>query len=171
MTSVNTLQELFVDQLRDIYSAETQLVTALPKMAAAAHNEELRKAFQHHLAETQEHVRRLENIFGHLSESPLGETCKAMQGLIREAEDHLAQSYGDPNLKDACLITCAQRVEHYEIAAYGTVAIFAKHLGLPEAKSLLEKTLSEEGAADKLLTKLAEGSWFTTGINKKAESA
>lgn len=169
--SVNSLHELFVDQLKDIYSAETQLVAALPKMASAANNEDLRKAFQDHLKETQEQVRRLENLFGHLGQSPSGETCKAMQGLIKEAEEHLGHSYSDPNLKDACLIACAQRVEHYEIAAYGTVAVFARHLGLPEAKSALEKTLAEEGAADKLLTKIAEGSWFTTGLNKKAESA
>ena len=169
--SVNTLHELFVDQLKDIYSAETQLLTGLPKMAAAANNADLRKAFQDHLKETHEHVRRLEHLFGHLGESPTGETCKAMQGLIKEADEHLAHTYGDPNLRDACLIACAQRIEHYEIAAYGTVAVLARHLGLPEAKSTLEKTCGEEGAADKLLTKIAEGSWFTAGLNKKAESA
>src|SRR4051812_28337286 len=164
---MDSLRDLFVEQLQDLYSAETQLVEALPKMASAASHEELRDAFEQHLAETREHVKRLEQIFGDLGVTAGGETCKGMQGLIKEGEDVLSEQ-GDPSVIDAALIAAAQRVEHYEIAGYGTVKTLADHLDLDDAKDLLDKTLDEEGKADKLLTGIATGGMFKTGINQEA---
>src|SRR4051812_48694925 len=119
LMELQTLNDLFVDQVQDLYSAEQQLVQALPKMAAAASNDELREAFQNHLTETQDHVRRISDIFGELGVSPSGEKCEGMEGLIREGEQVLT-AQGDPTVRDAALIAAAQRVEHYEIAGYGT---------------------------------------------------
>src|SRR4030081_2909690 len=121
----NGLRELYVEQLRDLYSAETQLVKALPKMVEAATSEELRTGFQQHLNQTQEHVRRLETIFDNLCEKPAGEKCKGMEGLIQEGSEVIENEVFDGELKDAALIAAAQRVEHYEIAGYGTVRTFA----------------------------------------------
>jgi ferritin-like metal-binding protein YciE len=164
---LQNLKDLFVDQLKDLHSAETQLVEALPKMANAASAEELRDAFEQHLAETREHVTRLGQIFGEIGATPGGEKCEGMAGLIREGEKVLSQQ-GDPNVVDAALIAAAQRVEHYEIAAYGTVKTLADHLDLGEAKDLLDRTLDEESKADTLLTKIATGGMFKTGINERA---
>jgi ferritin-like metal-binding protein YciE len=164
---LQTLRDLFVEQLQDLYSAETQLVQALPKMASAASHEELRDAFEQHLAETREHVTRLERILGELGSTPGTETCKGMQGLIAEGEEVLSMQ-GDPSVIDAALIAAAQRVEHYEIAGYGTAKTLAGHLDLGDAKDLLDDTLDEEGKADKLLTKIATGGMFKSGINQEA---
>lgn len=164
---LNTLKDLYVEQLRDLYSAETQLISALPKMAQAASSAYLKQAFQDHLKETQTQKQRLDQIFNELGTSPQGETCHAMQGLIAEGEE-LIQTGGDPKVKDAALIASAQRVEHYEMAGYGTVRTFANELGFSKAKSLLQQTLDEEGNADKKLNALAEGGIFSSGINEKA---
>jgi len=164
---LNSLKDLYVEQLRDLYSAETQLVDALPKMAQAASSTDLKKAFQNHLDETRTQKQRLEQIFSEIGTSPEGETCKAMEGLIKEGEQ-VIQANGDPKVKDAALIAAAQRVEHYEMAGYGTVRTYANELGFSNAKSLLQRTLDEEGNADKKLNSLAEGGIFSTGINEKA---
>lgn len=164
---LNSLKDLYVEQLRDLYSAETQLVNALPKMAQAASSSDLKKAFQDHLDETRTQKQRLEQIFSEMGSSPHGETCEAMQGLIQEGEQ-VIQSMGDPQVKDAALIAAAQRVEHYEIAGYGTVRTYADELGFDNAKSLLQKTLDEEGKTDKKLNSLAEGGIFSKGVNEKA---
>jgi ferritin-like metal-binding protein YciE len=164
---LQTLRDLFVEQLRDLYSAETQLVQALPHMASAASHDKLRQAFEHHLEETREHVTRLEEIFGELGVSASGEMCKGMQGLIEEGRK-LMSAGGDPAVRDAALIAAAQRVEHYEIAGYGTARTLADELELGHARDLLDQTVDEEGAADKLLTKIATGGLFTAGINRRA---
>ena len=165
---LNSLKDLFVEQLRDLYSAETQLVEALPKMASAASHDELRQAFEHHLDETRGHVDRLREIFGQLGTTPGSETCEAMKGLIAEGEE-VVKAQGDSAVKDAALIAAAQRVEHYEIAGYGTVRTFADDLDLGDARDLLDQTLDEESSADKLLTKIATGGMLKTGINERAK--
>ena len=152
---LDSLQTLYIEELRDLYNAENQLVKTLPKMAKGASHQELKQAFEDHLEQTKEHVERLEEIFKRLEEKPTGKTCKAMKGLIEEGSEILEQD-GDESVLDAALIGAAQRVEHYEIAAYGTVRTFAKMLGEEEAAELLQETLDEEGEADKLLTELAE---------------
>ena len=164
---LRNLNDLFVEQLQDLYSAETQLVSALPKMASAASTEELRDAFEQHLAETREHVTRLDRVLSDVGVRPGGETCEGMRGLIAEGERILAMQ-GDPMVIDAALIAAAQRVEHYEIAGYGTAKTLADHLDLDDAKDLLDKTLDEEGKADKLLTRIATGGMFKTGVNERA---
>ena len=164
---LQTIDDVFVHELEDLLSAEQQLVQALPKMAQAASEPKLREAIEDHLGETREHVSRLEEIFGRLGRSPSGETCKAMKGLIAEG-DQVIRSSGDPAAKDAALIGAAQRVEHYEIAAYGTARTLAGQLDQGEAKDLLEQTLSEESNADELLTKLATGGLMRSGVNDKA---
>lgn len=156
-TEFNSLDDLFRDQLRDLYDAETRLTDALPKMAEAAHSPQLRSAFNDHHRETQGHVRRLEQIFSQLGDEPKRETCEAMKGLIAEGEE-MVNAKGDADVKDAALIAAAQRVEHYEIAAYGTARTFAQRLGQNDAARLLQQTLDEEGAADKKLTQIAESS-------------
>jgi ferritin-like metal-binding protein YciE len=165
---LQTLQDLFEHEISDLYSAETQLVAALPKMAQAASNGELRDAFEHHLQETRDHVRRLEDIRGQIGSS-MSDECEGMRGLIQEGQEIVA-AYGDPMVKDAALISGAQRVEHYEIAAYGTARTLADELDLGDAKDLLDQTLDEESNADKLLTKIATGGMFKAGINQKARS-
>jgi ferritin-like metal-binding protein YciE len=164
---LNTLNDLFLEQLQDLYSAETQLVEALPKMASASSNEELRDAFEQHLAETRQHVTRLTQILEQLGETPGTEVCKGMQGLIKEG-DEVLKLKGHPAVIDAALIAAAQRVEHYEIAAYGTVKTLADQLDKDDAKSLLDDTIDEEGKADKLLTKIATGGLFGVGVNEEA---
>src|SRR2546430_5023615 len=159
---LNSLNKLYLEELRDLYSAETQLVKALPKMAKGASSDELMKAFESHLEQTKEHVERLTEIFDRLEEKPTGKTCKAMKGLIEEGSEMLEQE-GDESVIDAGLIAAAQRVEHYEIAAYGTVRTFADLLGEDEAAELLQQTLDEEGETDKQLSELAEGI-----VNEKA---
>jgi ferritin-like metal-binding protein YciE len=164
---LNTLNDLFQEQLQDLYSAETQLVEALPKLASASSNEELRDAFEHHLAQTRQHVDRLTRIFGKLGATPGGEKCKGMEGLIKEGEEILSLQ-GDPTVIDAALIAAAQRVEHYEIAGYGTLKTLADELDLGDVKDLVDDTLDEEGKADKLLTKIATCGLFGSGINQEA---
>jgi ferritin-like metal-binding protein YciE len=167
MTNLNSLNDVFEEQLQDLYSAEQQLTQALPKMAQAASTDELRQAFQNHLQETQGHVQRLQELLPTLGFQTGGETCEAMQGLIKEG-DKVVQATGDPIAKDAALIAAAQRVEHYEIAGYGTAASLAGELGFDDAKDVLEQTLDEEANADKLLTKIATGGMFKSGVNAQA---
>jgi len=164
---LQSLQDVFTHELQDLYDAENQLLQALPKMAQAASNQELREAFEHHLDETRDHVQRLEEIVGQLGISGSGETCEAMRGLIKEGEKTIAIQ-GDPTAKDAALIAAAQRVEHYEIAAYGTARTLAGELDHNEAQDLLDQTLDEEANADKLLTKIATGGMLKTGVNEQA---
>jgi ferritin-like metal-binding protein YciE len=151
----NALRGLYLDELRDLYSAENQLVKALPKMAKAASSPDLKAGFEKHLRQTEEHVSRLETIFGGLGESPKGKTCKGMKGLIEEGKEMIEEDPGDEEL-DAGLIAAAQRVEHYEIAGYGCVRTYAELLGEENAVSSLEKTLTEEKETDEALTELAE---------------
>ena len=152
---LDSLQKLYVEELKDLYSAETQILKALPKMAKAASSPELQGAFQEHLEQTKVQVERLEQIFEALGKSPKGKTCKAMEGLVEEGSD-LMKEDADPAVLDAGLIAAAQRVEHYEIAGYGTVRTYAQLLQDDEAARLLQETLDEEGATDKKLTQLAE---------------
>jgi len=153
---VTTLHELFLEQLRDLFSAETQLIEALPKMAAAAHAPDLKKGFEQHLEQTEEHARRIEEIFQGLDAGePTGKTCQAMKGLIKEGSEVIHED-ASPTVKDAALIAAAQRVEHYEIAGYGTVRTFAELLGNDAAVRLLQATLDEEAATDKKLTTAAK---------------
>ena len=158
---------MFTHEIQDLYDAENQLLQALPKLAQAASNQELREAFEHHLDETRDHVQRLEEIVGQLGISGSGETCEAMRGLIKEGEKTIAIQ-GDPTAKDAALIAAAQRVEHYEIAAYGTARTLAGELDHNEAQDLLDQTLDEEANADKLLTKIATGGMLKAGVNEQA---
>lgn len=152
---LQSLEKLFIQELKDLYSAENQLLEALPKMASAASNKELKQGFEKHLEETKEHVSRLEQIFEDLNGKPTGEKCEAMEGLIEEGEEFV-EADGDDSVKDAALISAAQKVEHYEIASYGTVRTFAKHLGNDRAQKLLQQTLDEEAKTDQKLTQLAE---------------
>jgi ferritin-like metal-binding protein YciE len=164
---LQSLNDVFTHELKDLHNAETQLLDALPKMAQAASNDELRQAFEHHLEETHDHVSRLEKIFGQIGTSVGGETCEGMEGLITEGEETISAE-GDSAAKDAALIAAAQRVEHYEIAAYGTARTLADQLGIDDAKELLDQTLDEESSADKLLTKIATGGMLKAGINQQA---
>jgi ferritin-like metal-binding protein YciE len=152
----SALRDLYIDELRDIYNAENQLTKALPKMAKAAVAKELRAGFEEHLKQTEGHVRRLEQIFKDLDEKPTGKKCKGMAGLIEEGKEMIQEEELEGETLDAGLISAAQRVEHYEIAAYGCVRTYAKLLGESEAASLLEQTLAEEKETDQKLTQLAE---------------
>jgi len=152
---LDSLKSLYIEELRDLYNAENQIVKALPKMAKASTAPELQALFRAHLEETKEHVTRLTTIFDKLGKSPKGKTCKAMEGLIEEGEDLMGEDVSAEVL-DAGLISAAQRVEHYEMAGYGTVRTYAHLLGDSEAERLLQTTLDEEGGADKKLTQLAE---------------
>src|SRR5258706_10089822 len=152
---MESLQDLLVNELKDLYNAENQLIKALPKMAKAASNPDLQQAFTTHLEETKEHAERLEKIFETLDESPKGEKCKAMEGLIEEGKEMMEED-AEPEVMDAALISAAQKVEHYEIAGYGCVRTYAKLLGNEQAARVLQQTLDEEGKTDKLLTDLAE---------------
>ena len=148
------LKEHYIDELKDIYNAENQLVKALPKMAKAANSDELRTGFEEHLEQTRGHVQRLEQIFKELGEKPSGKKCKAMEGLVAEGAETMGEDYED-DVMDAALIAAAQRVEHYEIAAYGTVRTYAELLGEDTAAQLLEQTLEEEKETDQKLTDMA----------------
>jgi len=163
--ALESLQDLFLNELKDIYNAEKQIVRALPRMAKAAEAPELEQAFTKHLRETEGHVERLERIFKLLGQTARGKTCKGMQGLLEEGKEILEED-GAPEVIDAALIAAAQRVEHYEIAAYGCLRTYAQLLGLGDADRLLEQTLREEEATDKTLTGLAEG-----GLNQAAFAA
>jgi ferritin-like metal-binding protein YciE len=159
---MDSLQTLFENELKDLYNAEKQLVTALPRIAKAATSPQLRDAITSHLRETKGHVTRLERIFESLDLPARGKKCKGMEGLIEEGKEILEED-GEGKVIDAALISAAQRVEHYEIAAYGCLITFAEMLGHADAAGLLKQTLSEEEAADEKLTQLAEG-----GINQAA---
>ena len=163
--AMDSLKDLYIDELKDLYNAENQLLKALPKMARKASAPELKRAFQDHLAQTEGHVNRLEKIFKGLGEKPTGKTCKAMKGLVEEGKEIIEED-GDDSVLDAALIGAAQRVEHYEIAGYGVVRTFASLLGENSAVDLLQRTLNEEGETDKKLTALAE-----TVINVDASEA
>jgi ferritin-like metal-binding protein YciE len=152
----SALKELYVDELRDIYSAENQLTKALPKMAKAATSDELRLGFEEHLEQTRGHVKRLDQIFQNLGEKPTGKKCKGMEGLIEEGKEMIEEEELEGEALDAGLISAAQRVEHYEIAAYGCVRTYANLLGESDAADLLEETLNEEKETDQKLTQLAE---------------
>ena len=160
---LETLRDLYVEQLQDLHNAETQLVEALPKMAKAASNKQLQNGFTEHLAQTKTHVQRLEQIFQQLGTSPKNQKCKGMEGLIKEGEEMIKMK-GDPAAIDAGLIAAAQRVEHYEMAGYGCVRTYAHQLGDYQAERVLQQTLDEEGLTDKKLTQLAE-----SVINLEAE--
>jgi len=154
---MDSLRELYIDELKDLYSAEKQLVRALPKMVKNATNPQLKEAFENHLAETEGHVARLEQIFESLESSPRGKKCVGMEGLIEEASELLEED-ADDDVLDAGLISKAQHVEHYEMAGYGTVRTWAQVLGEDQHVKLLEQTLQEEKNADRLLTQIAESS-------------
>jgi len=153
----NDLRDLLLDQLKDLYDAELRLTEALPRMAEAAQATELKSAFESHLQETEHHVQRIEQVFHMIGEEPERQTCDAMKGLLKEGE-HVLDAEGDMSVRDAALIAAAQRVEHYEIAGYGSARAFAQRLGLESVAALLQQTLNEEGNADKLLTRIAESS-------------
>ncbi len=154
-TEFKSFEDLFEQQLMDLYDAENRLTEALPKMAAAANSAELKQAFESHLRETQEHVKRLEQVFAHVGKEPKRETCAAMKGLVAEG-DEMIKATAQADVKDAALIAAAQRVEHYEMSGYGTARTFAQELGHSAAAALLQSTLNEERAADKKLTSIAE---------------
>ena len=152
---LNTLQKLYTDELRDLYNAESQLLKALPKMAKAASSEELKEAFEQHLEQTKGHVKRLEQVFEELDEKPKGKTCRAMKWLIEEGSEMLEED-GETSVRDAGIIVAAQKVEHYEIAGYGSVRTFAHLLGQNKAAELLQATLDEESETNEVLNRLAE---------------
>lgn len=152
---INSLRELYVEQLRDLYDAENQLIKALPKMAKEASSDELRQGVEEHLEQTREHAERLEEIFEKLGEKPRGKKCKGMQGLTEEAQETLEEDM-EEDTKDAAIIAAAQRIEHYEISGYGTARTYANLLEENEAAELLEETLNEEKETDQKLTQLAE---------------
>jgi ferritin-like metal-binding protein YciE len=165
MTREKTLRDLFHDTLKDIYFAEKKILTALPKMAKAAHDEELKAAFKKHEAETEHHVARLERVFRMIDQAPRGQTCEAILGIIEEGQEVMKEFKGAPAL-DAGLLAAAQAVEHYEIARYGTLKTWAAELGLNQARKLLETTLTEEKKTDDTLTQLAESQ-----VNQHAQAA
>jgi ferritin-like metal-binding protein YciE len=152
---LDTLQKLYTNELRDLYNAENQLLKALPKMAKAASSEELKNAFEKHLEQTKSHVERLEQVFEELDEKPKGKTCRAMKGLVEEGSEILKED-GDESVLDAGIIVAAQKVEHYEIAGYGSVRTFAHLLGQNKAAELLQTTLNEESETNEILNRLAE---------------
>jgi ferritin-like metal-binding protein YciE len=162
--SLDSLDKLFLEELKDVYNAEKQIVRALPRMAKAAESRELQQAFTQHLAETQGHVERLERIFKGLDQAVRGKKCKGMEGLLEEGKEILEQE-GEGAVIDAALIAAAQRVEHYEMAAYGCLRTYAQLLGYSDAEKLLQQTLNEEEAADRKLTQIGEG-----GVNQAAAS-
>jgi ferritin-like metal-binding protein YciE len=162
MSERNTLHEAFLDELRDMYHAEKQLTNALPKLAKKAKNPDLTEAFQSHLAETENHVTRLEQVFAELGETAKAKTCNGMKGIIEEANEMIGESFDDQTM-DAVLIASAQRAEHYEIAAYGTLVTWARTMEHDSAADLLQQNLDEEKAADEKLTDIAE-----SGVNEQA---
>jgi ferritin-like metal-binding protein YciE len=164
---LQSLEDVFAGQLADLYSAERQLVVALPKVAAAAQTEELRTALDEHLKQTRNHVARLEEVFQTIRPSVPDEHCKGMEGLLAEGEE-IIEADGDGAARDAALIAAAQRVEHYEIAGYGTAKTLAEQLGYDRAETLLGETLDEEADADERLTKIATGGLLRSGVNERA---
>ncbi|SRR6266851_4363881 len=167
-----TLRELYITELRDLFSAENQILKALPKMVKAASSEDLKNAFTEHLEQTRTHVERLERIFDKLHTSPKGKKCRGMEGLIEEGKELLEEN-AEPEVLDAGLIAAAQKVEHYEMAGYGCVRTYAKLLGDDQAAESLQETLNEEGETDKTLSDLAEGSinLEATGQHEQAHAS
>lgn len=163
--SLDSLEKLFLEELKDVYNAEKQILRALPRMAKAAESPQLAQAFTQHLSETKGQVQRLERIFKELGQTARGKKCKGMEGLLEEGKEVLEEE-GEPAVIDAALIASAQRVEHYEIAAYGCLRAYASLLGYSEAERLLQQTLKEEEAADLKLSRLSE-----SGINQAAAMA
>ena len=164
---LQSLEDVFADQVADLRSAEQQLLEALPKVAGAASNDKLREALEQHLEQTRGHVRRLDEVAVTTGLSLPQEHCEGMEGLLKEGEE-VVFAQGDPAAKDAALIAAAQRVEHYEISGYGTARTLADQLGYDSAKRLLDETLDEESKADELLTKIATGGILSSGVNKQA---
>jgi ferritin-like metal-binding protein YciE len=156
MATVDSLRALLTEQVKDLYDAENRLTKAIPKLAKASTHEELKTALERHLGETENHVSRLEQVFELLDERPKAKACEGMKGLIEEGDEHAKEDYETDDLRDAMIIGSAQRVEHYEIAGYGTAIAHARLLGLDEVVELLEETLEEEKAADQKLTEVAE---------------
>jgi ferritin-like metal-binding protein YciE len=156
MASIDSMKTLLVDELRDIYDAEKRLTKAIPKLAKKAANDQLRSALEEHLEETEQQVQRLEQAFDHLGERAKAKPCAGMKGIIEEGDEHVGEDYEDDDLRDAVIIGSAQRVEHYEIAAYGTAIAHARLLEQDEVVELLEESLGEEKAADEKLTEIAE---------------
>jgi ferritin-like metal-binding protein YciE len=165
MAQAGTLHDAFIEELRDTYDAEKQLIKALPKLAKAAASTDLRTAFETHLEETRGHVERLEQVFESLDEKPRGKHCEGIAGIIEEGKSIMGEEFDDATM-DACLIAAGQRAEHYEMAAYGTLIAWAQSMGHTEATNLLQEILDEEKAADQKLSSLAEG-----GINQEAADA
>jgi len=165
--ALTTLKDLYIEQLQDLYSAETQLADALPKLAEAASNDDLRQAFTDHLTETKEHANRVRALCEKHDADPTAEKCKAMEGLIKEAND-MRDKHGDPTVHDAALIAAAQRIEHYEIAGYGTARALANELGDSEAADQLDAICKDEGAADERLNRIATGGLVSAGLNQSA---
>jgi ferritin-like metal-binding protein YciE len=165
MASIDSLRTLLIEQLKDIYDAENRLTKALPKLIKKSTHDELKTALQDHLEQTEEHVARIEQAFEELDQSPKAKTCAGMKGLIAEGDDHAGERYDNEGLRDAAIIGAAQRVEHYEIAAYGTAIAHARLLELDGVVNLLEETLEEEKEADAKLTEIAE-----SVVNLDAES-
>lgn len=164
----NGLYDLFIEELEDMLSAENQIIEALPKMIQQASLPDLREALSKHLKETENQVKRLKKVFSILNLQPKENNCEGMEGLLKEGDEMIENKSKSPAL-DAAIISAAQKVEHYEMASYGTLRSFAKHLDLDsEISDLLQENLDEEGAADKKLTKLADGTFFSNGINKEA---
>lgn len=165
------LFQLFIDELEDMHYAENQIIESLPKLIKLASLTELKEALTHHLKETKEQVKRIDQIFSLIGVAPKKKVCEAIKGLLKEADELVNKKTKSPTL-DAAIISAAQKVEHYEIASYGTLRSFAKHLELEDAvTTLLQDTLDEEGNADKKLTKIAEGSFFSSGVNEEAAEA
>jgi ferritin-like metal-binding protein YciE len=167
---LNTLTEALYSELADLYDAEQQLVSALPRVAQSVNNATLRSSIEEHLEETRNQVARLEQIFEMVGRKPERDQCEAMRGLIEEADEVISAS-GDKQVKDAVLIGALQRVEHYEIAGYGTARAFAEQLDLDDVADLLQEALEEESSADRKLTSLAEGGLFSSGVNTQASHA
>jgi ferritin-like metal-binding protein YciE len=168
VVELNSVSDVLVEELADLYSAEQQLSEGLPKLAAAAHAYDLREALETHIQETQGHIERIQQSFTEMGiDSVPEQTCKAMRGLLQEAND-VTKATGDSVAIDVAIIGAAQRIEHYEIAGYGTARALAKELNLESTTSLLDQTLTEESNANKALTKVAEGGFMGSGINKLA---
>ena len=165
MSSIDSLRALLIEELKDIYDAESRLIKAIPKLVKSSTNDQLKAALHDHLAQTEEHVSRIEQAFKQLDQPPKAKSCAGMKGIIEEGDEHAGERYDHDGVRDAAIIGAAQRVEHYEIAAYGTAIAHARLLGLDDVASLLEETLEEERAADEKLTEIAE-----TVVNLDAES-
>ena len=167
--SINSLKDVYIEQLKDMYSAEKQLIEALPKMADAASNSKLKSAFTSHLGETEAHLEAVRAILDDLDENPASTKCKAMEGLIEEG-DEIAREDGDPDARDAALIVAAQKVEHYEIASYGSLRTFADSLGYKKAADVLQTILNQEYTADQVLDDLAMGTHRKVSLNAVAKN-